>query len=179
MTDERIIRPATGDDGAACAAIYAHYVLETPITFETEPPSAEEMTARIAKASHRHAWLVLEEAGRVVGYAYGGTFHARAAYRWSCEVSVYLAADRRGTGGGRALYAQLLDMLRERGYRRAIAGVTQPNPASDRLHEHFGFEPVGVYREIGWKGGAWWDVAWSQLDLAPGADRAVAPDEIV
>ena len=175
MTEQRLIRPATAMDAAACAAIYSHYVLNAATTFETEPPSPDEMVIRIETAQKRHAWLVLEERGTVIGYAYAGTFHARAAYQWSCEVSVYLDVERRSSGGGRALYEVLLPSLRDRGFRRVIAGVTHPNPASVRLHERFGFEPVGTYRKIGWKHGAWHDVAWSELDLTPDEDPAAPP----
>ncbi len=104
--------------------------------------------------------------GRVLGYAYGSPFNARAAYRWSCEVSVYLEPGRRRTGGGRALYEALFARLGERGYRTAVAGMTLPNDASVGLHRAIGFEPVGVYRRIGYKHGAWHDVAWVQRELA-------------
>lgn len=163
-----MIRDATECDGAACAAIYAPYVTGTVITFETEPPTPAQMAERIAAASRTHAWVVLEDAGQVIGYAYGGAFKARAAYRWSCEVSVYLEAGRRRTGGGRALYAALFDRLARRGFRTAVAGMTLPNDASVGLHRAMGFEPVGTYRRIGWKHGAWHDVAWAQRDLAAG-----------
>ncbi|MER7073203.1 N-acetyltransferase family protein [Terrabacter sp. NPDC000476] len=160
-----LVRDATADDAAACAAIYAPYVTGTTVTFETEAPDATEMARRIAAAQERHAFLVLEKDGVVVGYAYAGPFKARAAYRWSCEVSVYLAGDRRGLGGGRRLYEALLGRLADRGYRTAAAGMTQPNEASARLHAALGFEPVGTYRAIGWKLGAWRDVTWVQRAL--------------
>ena len=161
----RTIRDATDDDAAACAAIYAPYVAETAVSFEDEPPSAEEMGRRIAAARQAHAWLVLEEDGTVVGYAYAGPVKQRPAYRWSCEVSVYLARGRSGAGRGRALYGALFARLAERGYRRAVAGMTLPNDASVGLHRALGFEPVGVQRRIGWKHGAWRDVAWVQRSL--------------
>jgi phosphinothricin acetyltransferase len=161
------IRGATEDDGAACAAIYAPYVTGSAITFECEPPTAGAMAARIAAAQQEHAWLVLEDDGRVVGYAYGGRHKERAAYRWSCEVSVYLEPGRRRSGGGRALYEALLLRLTERGFRTAVAGMTLPNDASVGLHAALGFEPVGTYRRIGWKLGAWHDVAWAQRELGP------------
>jgi L-amino acid N-acyltransferase YncA len=169
------IRPAVAEDAAACAEIYAHYVRTTAITFETEPPSAAQMAGRIESALEHYAWLVLEELGRVVGYAYAGAFNPREAYRFTCEVSVYLAPDQRGSGRGRALYEALLPALRERGYRRAIALVAQPNPASDRLHAAFGFTPVGTFTKVGWKLGAWHDVAWSELDMAPGDEDIEEP----
>ena len=162
------IRDATREDGAACAAIYAPYVTDTAITFEYEPPTPAEMAERIAKAQQRHAWLVAEDDGRVVGYAYGGQYKERAAYRWACEVSVYLEPGRRRSGAGRALYEALFERLVVRGFRTAVAGMTLPNPASEGLHRALGFEPIGVYRGIGWKHGRWHDVAWTQKVLATG-----------
>jgi L-amino acid N-acyltransferase YncA len=169
------VRSATEQDGAACAAIYAPYVTDTVITFELEPPSAEEMAGRIAEANRKHAWLVLEDGGRVVGYAYGGPFAPRAAYRWACEVSVYLEPGRRRTGGGRMLYEALLDRMTERGYRVAVGGMTLPNDASEALHRALGFEPVGTYRRIGYKHGAWHDVAWTQRVLISGDGPPAEP----
>jgi L-amino acid N-acyltransferase YncA len=174
-SDDLHVRDASQRDGAACAAIYAPYVTDTAITFETEPPSGEEMAQRILAASQRHAWLVLEDRGRIAGYAYGGTFSARAAYRWACEVSVYLELGRRRTGGGKALYSALLPRLAERGFRVAAAGMTLPNDASVGLHRAMGFEQVGVYRRIGFKHGAWHDVAWTQRTLAEGEDPPAEP----
>jgi phosphinothricin acetyltransferase len=172
---ETLIRAASARDAAACAAIYAPYVSDTAITFEAEPPSVEEMATRIAAASQSHAWLVCENQGRVAGYAYGAAFHGRAAYRWACEVSVYLEPGRRRTGAGRALYEALFSRLAARGYRMAIAGMTLPNDASVGLHRAMGFEPVGTYRRIGFKHGAWHDVAWTQRALATGEDPPAEP----
>jgi L-amino acid N-acyltransferase YncA len=173
--DDLHVRDASESDGSACAAIYAPYVTDTAITFEADPPSGEEMARRIVVASERHAWLVLEDRRRVVGYAYAGTFNPRAAYRWSCEVSVYLEHGRRRTGGGRALYEALLPRLVERGFRAAAAGMTLPNDASVGLHRAMGFELVGVYRRIGFKHGKWHDVAWTQRILAEGEDPPAEP----
>jgi L-amino acid N-acyltransferase YncA len=170
-----MLRDATGRDARACAAIYAPYVTGTAVSFELEPPTAAEMAGRIASAAASHAWLLLEEAGRVVGFAYGQPFRERAAYRWSCETSIYLELGRRRTGGGRALYGALLDRLAERGYRRAFAGMTLPNAASEGLHRALGFEPVGVYRRVGWKHGAWHDVAWVQKALGGDEDPPAEP----
>jgi phosphinothricin acetyltransferase len=163
-----LIRDASAaGDAAACAAIYAPYVRDTAITFEWDPPSVEEMAARIAAARDTHAWLVAEEDGQVFGYAYGGPFKARAAYRWSCEVSVYIERGRHRTGGGRALYEALFTSLSDRGYTTACAGMTLPNDASEGLHKALGFEPVGTYRRIGWKHNTWHDVSWTQRPLKP------------
>lgn len=164
----RVVRDARREDAEACRAIYEPYVRDTVTSFEAEPPTAKQMAVRISAAQRAHAWLVLEEDGRVIGYAYGAPFAERTAYQWSCEVSVYLDADRRGTGGGRALYEVLLDRLAARGFHMAVAGMTLPNEASVGLHRAMGFEPVGVWRRIGFKHGAWHDVAWSQRQLANG-----------
>lgn len=157
------IRAATTADAAACAAVYSPYVTGTAITFELEPPSAADFVERIAKA---HEWLVAtDDDGQVFGYAYAGTFHPRAAYRWAAEVSVYLETGRRRTGAGRALYTALLDRLRDRGYLTVLGGMTEPNPASEGLHRALGFVPVATYRNVGFKAGAWHDVTWFQRDL--------------
>ena len=171
---DRTIRDATAQDAAACAAIYAPYVTDTAISFEETPPTTAEMAGRIAAAARTHAWLVLTDGGEVVGFAYGGPFHSRPAYQWACEVSVYVARDRRRTGAGRALYTALLDRLARRGYRRALAAMTLPNESSVALHKAMGFEPVGTLRRVGWKHGAWHDVAWVQRDLDP---AGLGPDD--
>jgi phosphinothricin acetyltransferase len=159
------VRDATQDDAAACAEIYAPYVTDTAITFEYEPPSAGEMARRIDAAQRAHAWLVLEEDGRLAGYAYAGPFKERPAYRWSSEVSVYLEWGRRRSGGGRVLYEALFARLTERGLRTLLAVMTLPNEASEGLHRALGFEPVGTVHRVGWKHGQWHDVAWMQRML--------------
>ncbi|BBH17155.1 N-acetyltransferase [Nocardioides baekrokdamisoli] len=178
MSNDYTIRTATTDDAAACAAIYAPYVRETAITFETDPPSVEEMARRIAAANEQHVWLVMEVDGEIVGYAYGGKFAQRAAYRWATEGSVYLDMNRRGAGRGRALYAALIERLRDRGYRRFVGVVALPNEPSMRLHRAFGFAEMGVMRNIGWKHDAWHDVAYLGLNLTPGEDLTIAPPEV-
>jgi L-amino acid N-acyltransferase YncA len=170
-----LVRDATEDDADACAGIYAPYVTDTVVTFETVPPSVAQMRERISTAVRSHAWVVLEDDGRVVGYAYAGPYKSREAYRWSCEVSVYLEMGRRRNGGGRALYEGLFQRLADRGYRTAIAGLALPNEASVGLHRAMGFEPVGTLRRIGWKHGAWHDVAWAQRTLAAGDDPPADP----
>jgi L-amino acid N-acyltransferase YncA len=156
------IRDASVGDAAACAAIYAPYVRDTAISFETVAPDAVEMADRMAAS---HVWLMGEDDGRPVGFAYGGPFNPREAYRWACSVSVYLEAGRRRTGAGRALYEALFARLADLGLRRATAGITLPNEASVELHAALGFEAVGTFPRIGWKDGAWYDVAWMQRDL--------------
>ena len=169
------VRDATADDAAACAAIYAPYVRDTAITFDTDPPDTDEFARRIAHAQDRWAWFVAEDGDRVVGYAYAAEYKSRAAYQWSCEVSVYLEIGLRRTGLGRALYETLLARLTERGHRMAVAGMTLPNPASEGLHRALGFEPAGALRRIGWKHGAWHDVALLQRPLGAPADPLSEP----
>lgn len=170
------IRPADPDrDAAACAAIYSPSVESTPISFELTPPDADEFAGRIERYSATHQFLVAEEGGEVVGYAYACRWRERAAYDWAVEVSVYVDPAHQGEGVGRALYAELLDRLRAQGFRLAVAGITLPNPASIALHERLGFEPIGALREIGWKLGGWHDVGYWQLRLAPDAGDPPAP----
>jgi phosphinothricin acetyltransferase len=133
------------------------------------------MAQRIAAASRGHAWVVLEDGERVVGYAYGGVFNHRPAYRWACEVSVYIELGRRRTGAGRALYEALFARLAQRGYHMAVAGMTLPNDSSVGLHRALGFQPVGTFERIGFKHGRWHDVAWLQRPLADAGD---APAEL-
>jgi phosphinothricin acetyltransferase len=176
------IRPATADDAAALLAIYAPVVRETAITFELEPPSVGEIAERVRTIRGRWPWLVLEEAGVVAGYAYASTWRARAAYQWAVESTVYVRANARHRGVGRAVYRALLACLRLQGVRLAIGGITLPNPASVRLHEALGFQCVGVHPACGYKHAAWHDVGFWQLelgarDLDPAAPRAAVEIE--
>jgi L-amino acid N-acyltransferase YncA len=164
------IRDADPDrDAEACAAIYAPSVEGSVVSFEERAPDAAEIAARIAAISTTHPWLVAEEGGEVVGYAYACHHRERAAYRWAADVSVYVAAGQRGQGHGRGLYEALFERLRAQGFQVACAGITLPNEASVGLHEQLGFVAVGVMRRIGWKQGAWRDVGWWQLELVPAA----------
>jgi L-amino acid N-acyltransferase YncA len=173
-----IIRLATEADAAQILEIYAPFCRGTTVSFETEPPTLAEVRRRIAKTLAAFPWLVCDDDGRILGYAYASTHRERAAYVWSVEVSVYVREGRRRRGLGRALYTSLFAILRLQGYRNALAGVTLPNPGSEGLHGALGFQPVGIYRHIGYKGGGWHDVAWSQLTLRepesdPGPPRSL------
>lgn len=163
-------------DGAACAAIYASYVDGSGVSFEDVAPTAAQFAARIAETSKRHPWLVLEDDGRIVAYAYASPHRARAGYRWAVDVAVYVDSAWQGRGAGRSLYEALLGLLRRQGLRSAVAGITLPNDASIGLHRALGFEQVGTYREIGWKAGAWRDVSWWQLRLAHCDDDGRPPE---
>jgi L-amino acid N-acyltransferase YncA len=170
------IRHAEPDrDGAACAAIYAPYVAHSAVSFEEVAPTAAQFATRIAETSARYPWLVLEDGGRVVGYAYATQHRARAAYRWAVEVGIYVDGAHRRRGAGRQLYEALFGLLRRQQLRIALAGVTLPNDASIGLHRALGFEHVGTYGAIGWKAGAWHAVSWWQLQLAPGDEEDDRP----
>jgi L-amino acid N-acyltransferase YncA len=160
-----MIRDAAVGDAAAIAAIYAPYVRETGITFELEPPGADEIARRIAKAQRRHAFLVAEEGGEVLGYAYGSTLRERPAYDLACESSVYLRRGLGRRGTGRALMEALLERLTALGFTTVIAGAALPNDASVGLHHALGFRDAGVWERVGFKLDRWWDVAWFQKDL--------------
>jgi L-amino acid N-acyltransferase YncA len=168
-----VIRLASERDAEQVAAIYAPNVTDTVISFELEPPSADEMRRRIEGTLRRFPWLVCERRGRVLGYAYAGAHGSRAAYRWSVDVSVYVREEAHRTGVGRALYTSLFAVLKLQGFYNAYAGATLPNPASVGLHEAMGFRPVGVYHGVGYKMGAWHDVRWWHLQLR---ERDADPD---
>ena len=168
-----MIRPATPEDGAALAAIYAPAVDGAATSFERDPPDAAEMAARVASVVTFTPWLVLEQGGAIVGYAYASRHKERWAYQWSVDTAIYVAPGHHRSGVGRALYAALFPILRRQGFFVAHAGITLPNEGSVRLHESFGFQPIGVYPAVGWKLGAWRDVGWWRLALRePAADPA-------
>ncbi len=169
------IRPAEADDAGGVAAIYAPIVRNTPISFELDPPDADEMKRRIERTAARTPWLVCTTGTALVGYAYATGHRERAAYRWSVDVSAYVHEAARGRGVGAGLYEALLGILRVQGFHRAYAGITLPNAASVGLHESVGFRPVGVYRAVGFKCGTWHDVGWWERALAEASDSPAEP----
>jgi L-amino acid N-acyltransferase YncA len=170
------LRLATPDDAAAVIEIYAPSVTHSAVSFENDVPSTGEMRSRIAATLASLPWLVCERSGDVLGYAYLGKHHARAAYQWSADASVYVSAAARRVGVGRALYSALFTLARLQGLRAIHAGITLPNAASVGLHEAFGFVPVGVYPKVGYKRGAWHPVGWWQLEIGP---RDAAPEPLI
>ncbi len=154
------LRSATAADAAAIVEIYRPFVEDTVVSFERVPPSVDVMGERIAVALERWGWLVAEVGDRIAGYAYAGAHRARDAYRYSVETSVYVDPNYRRSGVALALYSDLFENLRERGYASAYAGITIPNEASVAFHRSFGFEPAGVFPCVGRKFGVWHDVLW-------------------
>jgi L-amino acid N-acyltransferase YncA len=161
------IRLARQNDSDGVAAIYGPCVARSATSFELTPPDVHEMGRRITDTLHTLPWLVCEHNGRLMGYAYGSKHRTRAAYQWSVETSVYVAPAWQRHGIGRGLYTALFALLALQGYYNAYAGIALPNPGSVALHEAMGFRPVGVYREVGFKAGAWHDVGWWALSLQP------------
>ena len=160
------IRPATAGDADAVAAIYNPYVADSTITFETESVTPSEMATRIAEAQAANLpWLVAIEGEEIVGYAYASKWKGRCAYRYAVESTVYLDAARHGRGIGRALYVALIDALRTRSMHTVIGGIALPNPASVALHERLGFEPVALFKQVGYKHDRWIDVGYWQMLL--------------
>jgi phosphinothricin acetyltransferase len=171
----RIIRLARAEDARAIQAIYAPIVSHTPISFETIPPSVEEMSQRIERTLRSYPWLIYEDAGELLGYAYANQHRVRSAYQWSVDVSVYVHENGRRQGIGRKLYTALFKLLREQGFYNVYAGITLPNPASIALHEAMGMQPLGVYNNVGYKLGAWYDVGWWQGQLQPHSAHPPVP----
>lgn len=167
------IRLATEHDAAAVKEIYEPLVTDSAISFETEPPTEDEMRRRITDTVSEFPWLVCETDEGILGYAYAGEHRSRAAYRWSVDVSVYVRENHRRSGIGRGLYESLFAVLTLQGLYNAYAGIALPNPASVGLHESMGFEPIGVYHDVGYKHGSWRDVGWWRLSIR---DRPAHPD---
>jgi L-amino acid N-acyltransferase YncA len=173
------IRMASVEDADEIARIYRPFVESTIISFETAPPGPSEMADRIAATMVRHPWLVCAWDGCLAGYAYATKHRERKAYQWSIDTSAYVHPEywRRGIGGG--LYRSLFAILSAQGFVNAYAGIALPNPASVRLHESVGFQPVGIYRSVGYKLGAWHDVGWWELRLRDHDQAPAEPIDIV
>ena len=165
------LRLATPADGDAVAALYAPYVRETSITFEYDVPTAQDFGQRIETVLKLAPWLLAVETQpggeRLLGYAYGGTWRTRVAYRWVIETAIYVDNRQHRRGIGRALYGALLDLLRVQGFCRAVGGITLPNDGSVGLHEALGFKLAGTFPKCGFKQGTWWDVGFWDLELQP------------
>ena len=172
-----MIRLATAHDADAFHAIYLPHVLEGVATFETVPPGVEAMRERVLARLEHYPWLVWEEAGDVLAYAYASRFRERAAYDWIAETSIYVHPEAQRRGIARRLYGTLLEAMRLQGLTQAVGVITMPGATSVAFHESLGFAPAGVWRQCGWKLGQWWDVGVWQKELQPAANPppAVTP----
>jgi len=173
------IRAAGPEDAGAIAAIYAPHVLVGTASFEAEAPDARAMRARMAASDGLYPWLVAttgsDADSGVIGYAYATAFHAREAYRWTVETTIYIADVAQRQGAGRLLYEALVDTLRAQGFTQAVGRIALPNERSIALHEAAGFRRAGVFREVGYKHGQWIDVGVWQCELAEPATPPAAP----
>lgn len=163
---DRTIRFAVPEDSAALLKIYGQYI-DTPVTFEYELPSEQEFAERIAGIAADYPYLVWEEGGVPVGYAYAHRYGERAAYQWGAELSIYLERNHTSCGMGKVLYEILMELLKLQGVRTVYGCVTVPNEKSMRLHEGLGFRRIGEFRNAGYKNGAWRDVMWLEKELLP------------
>lgn len=160
------IRFASVEDAASLLRIYAQYI-NTAITFEYALPTEQEFARRIAEICADYPYLICEEEGRPIGYAYAHRQMERAAYQWNVELSIYLDRTATSNGIGQRLYAALIELLRLQGIKTVYGGVTLPNIRSERLHEKLGFHRLGTYHHTGYKCGAWHDVVWFEKAIAP------------
>jgi phosphinothricin acetyltransferase len=165
-----IVRPAALDDAFAMAAIYGHHVVHGVGTFEEAPPSPADIAERMKAVQNKgFPWLVVEDEGRIVAYAYAGPYHRRSAYRYTAEDSVYVANAERGKGYGRAALAAVIDACEAMGLRRLVAVIgDSQNEGSIALHRSLGFSFCGTLPAVGYKAGQWLDVVFMQLPLNGG-----------
>jgi L-amino acid N-acyltransferase YncA len=161
------IREVQIADAEQIAEMYGYYVKNTTATFEIDPPAVQEIIRRIRQVQKSHTWLVADDRGVILGYAYGWMFKQRAAYVHSTEVTVYVDPHQCGTGIGSQLFERLIERLQSLGYVQAIGGIALPNPASVKLHEKFGFQKVAHFEKVGYKLGKWIDVGYWQKQMNP------------
>lgn len=169
----RTVRLATEADAAGILAVYAPYIRDTAVTFETETPSLDAFRCRMASIIGDYPYLVVEEDGSIVGFAYAHRLGECAAYAWNAELSIYFAPGCTSRGWGSVLFWALIDLLALQGVRNAYSLITVPNEASLALHEKLGFALMGIQKEAGYKLGAWHDVAWLRMAIG---DFSAAPE---
>ncbi len=170
-----VLRLARPQDSAALLDIYRPYVLNTSVTFETEPPTEAEFRGRILDFTKTFPYILAEEDGRVLGYAYAHAFHERAAYDWTVETSVYVRQDLRRSHVGKRLYTALLELLRLQGVRNVCAVIAFPNEPSMTFHRAMGFETGGILPDFGYKLGTWHSVAYLYKSLGSGDPAPLCP----
>lgn len=171
-----MIRPLSAHDAKNILELYKHYIESTTITFEEEIPSLEDFTNRIRSISERYPYIVAEDKGRLIGFAYATQFRERSAYRWLVEVAIYVDVNQQGKGAGKHLLDTLLDILARLGYYDAYAVVTLPNKRSIELFESFGFEKSTVLKQAGYKHNRWCDAGIWVKNLRPRNDTPGEPE---
>ena len=165
------LRVARANDAEAISAIYAPYVMNTCVTFETVPPTPAEFVRRIEETLAGYPYLVWEEDGRILGYAYAHRYAERAAYGWAAEASIYLAPEAHGSGAARKLYGALMEILRQMNCIHLYAKVAHPNPRSEAFHRLAGFKQTAFLEDIGFKHGRWIGLTYYHLLLNPKSDN--------
>lgn len=179
------IRLAESEDLSGIIDITNQAIRETAANFHVEPRTLDELTAAWQEAKEFYPWVIAEDDGTVLGFASASPYKAKAAYRWTAEVTIYIHPDHRGRGIGHTLYSRLLAILEAQGYRTIVGGITLPNPASIRLHESLGFKHVGTLTRAGWKLARWHDVGFWRMGFSGGGEepkplkpvRKVEPEE--
>lgn len=163
------IRNVSVNDAERLLEIYSYYVENTAITFEYSVPSTEEFMGRIRHITEKYPYIVLEDEGRIMGYAYAGAFHERAAYSRSAEVTIYLDRDAHGRGYGKALYEKLEELLKDMGITNLYACIGDPieedetlTRNSEHFHGHLGYTKVGTFHKCGYKFGRWYNMIWME-----------------
>ena len=167
------IRPALSSDASSILDIYAPYILNTTVSFETEVPAIKDFTQRIMTNQESYPWLVYDSGGVIAGYAYASKHRDRAAYQWSVESSVYVNKGFEQQGIATKLYQTLFQILKYQGCRNLYAGITLPNEKSVNFHQKMGFNKIADYRNIGYKFNGWHTVSWYELQLNDYSDAPV------
>jgi L-amino acid N-acyltransferase YncA len=173
------IRMATELDSVSILEVYAPFIRNSIITFECKLPTAQEFKKRIIDITQKYPWLVYEVNGDIVGYAYASQYNNRSAYDWSADCSIYIKPDFHRKGIATALYFALIQLLKLQGYYNAYAGITLPNAKSEGFHKSFGFKPVGVYHNVGYKLNGWHDVMWMEYTIVEHSKQPLKPKMII
>lgn len=169
-----MIRMLKEEDASACLEIYNYYILNSTATFETEPLTLEEFRNRIKNITERYPWIVLEEKGRIAGYAYLSPFIDRAAYDWTADLAIYLDRSLRGMGYGSELMEGMISLAEKDGYYNLVSVITADNQSSVKLHEKFGFVKSASFEHFGYKNGQWLGVVCYVRKLRDPAEETVS-----
>lgn len=173
-----MIRMLVPSDISSCLKIYNWYIRCSTATFETEELSEEAFRSRVERITSRYPWIVLEEEGQIVGYAYLDAFHERRAYRFTCDLSIYLDHEKRGRGYGSQLMNEIIRIAVRDGYHEMVSLITEGNTASEAIHSRFGFERAGGLEGCGFKNDRWLGVSWYVRKLCPQQEHPAEPQNL-